>query len=200
MRRRLTRCLPLTALLALAAISPTRAGGDNGDTSFGARERVEDALQGNIYVLPVNTRALPDFGRLTPVGTIYAKMLNVAPRDWREGFPGVTDRFEWFAIDYVGAIYVSRPGRYQFRIVSDDGSRLLVDGRQIIDNDGLHTARSMSGAADLDTGDHRIRVQYFQGPRFMVALQVYCTPPGGAERLFPDCDLTMTPPLKPGSR
>jgi len=200
MRRRLTRCLPLTALLALAAISPTRAGGDNGGTSFGARERVEDALQGNIYVLPVNTRALPDFGRLTPVGTIYAKMLNVAPRDWREGFPGVTDRFEWFAIDYVGAIYVSRPGRYQFRIVSDDGSRLLVDGRQIIDNDGLHTARSMSGAADLDTGDHRIRVQYFQGPRFMVALQVYCTPPGGAERLFPDCDLTMTPPLKPGSR
>ena len=161
---------------------------------------MEDALQGNIYVLPVNTRALPDFGRLTPVGTIYAKMLNVAPRDWREGFPGVTDRFEWFAIDYVGAIYVSRPGRYQFRIVSDDGSRLLVDGRQIIDNDGLHTARSMSGAADLDTGDHRIRVQYFQGPRFMVALQVYCTPPGGAERLFPDCDLTMTPPLKPGSR
>ena len=26
---------------------------------------------------------------------------------FREGFPGITDRFEWFAIEYTGTFYVT---------------------------------------------------------------------------------------------
>ena len=41
---------------------------------------------------------LPKFEKLEPVGTIYAKGLYIPPREFMEGFPGITDRVEWFAI------------------------------------------------------------------------------------------------------
>jgi hypothetical protein len=37
---------------------------------------------------------------MKPVGTIHTSSLNIPPRIFTDGFPGVTDRFEWFAIDY----------------------------------------------------------------------------------------------------
>ncbi len=46
----------------------------------------------------------------------------------RLGFPGLTDRFEWFAMDYSGKFWIDRTGLYRFRLVSDDGAMLYVDG------------------------------------------------------------------------
>ncbi|MBN1323591.1 MAG: hypothetical protein JW986_06280 [Methanotrichaceae archaeon] len=56
----------------------------------------------------------------------------------------------------------SRWGDYAFRLASDDGSRLFVDGKIVIDNDGVHTTRSVSGNIYLDRGEHFIEVDYFQ--------------------------------------
>ncbi|HTS60381.1 MAG TPA: OmpA family protein [Candidatus Acidoferrales bacterium] len=91
-------------------------------------------------------------------------------RSFDKGFPGVTDRFEWFAIDYTGKMLISRPAKYRFRITSDDGSRVYIDDKLLIDNDGVHPARTAEGGIDLAPGLHRIRVSYFQGPRYEVAL------------------------------
>ena len=40
------------------------------------------------------------------------------------------------------------------------------------------------GTADLSGGVHRIRVSYFQGPRFQVALVLQIAPPGQDFRVF----------------
>jgi hypothetical protein len=64
-------------------------------------------------------------------------------RDFTEGFPGVTKRFEWFAIDYTGRIWIARPGVYQFELMSDDGSKLYID--DVIDNDWLHSEQRLDG-------------------------------------------------------
>src|SRR5947199_345334 len=80
-----------------------------------------------------------------PVGTIYTTSLNVPPQDFDKGFPGVTNRFEWFAIVYTGRIWVSIPGLYRFHLLSDDGSRLLVDGKRVLDNDGIHAPLELPG-------------------------------------------------------
>jgi len=157
---------------------------DAGSTGFGGTTYSEGALKGNIYFLPTSTSRLPDFSRITPVGTIYAKHLNIPPQDFTKGFPGVTNRFEWFAIRYTGTFTVSRSGNYAFRLVSDDGSRLYIDNRLVIDNDGTHPARSAQGNVNLTPGTHNIRVEYFQGPRTQVALQFFVTPPGERERIF----------------
>lgn len=151
------------------------------ENPFGSATSDSTSLKGDIYYLPEGTASLPDFSSLTPVGSIYTRVLDIPTRSFTSGFPGVTDRFEWFAIRYAGAFSVDREGNYVFRLVSDDGSRLFIDGKKIIDNDGIHAAQSASGNAYLTGGQHSIEVDYFQGPREEIALQLFWTPPGGSE-------------------
>jgi hypothetical protein len=181
-------CAALVGCL-LAGCQPP--AGNSADAAFGGAARVDRAMLGKIYFLPSGTARLPDFHTLTPVGQVYARQLNVPDQDFQLGFPGVTDRFEWFAIDYSGEFTVSAPGRYGFRLSSDDGSKLFIDGRPVIDNDGVHPTTSASGAADLAAGPHAIEAQYFQRPATRVSLQLYCTAPQGAETLFPGCGLDL---------
>jgi PA14 domain len=127
-------------------------------------------LEGKIYNIKVGQKVLPNFGRMKPVGSIYTSSLNVPPRDFLQGFPGVTKRTEWFAIDYSGKFWIGNPGKYKFSLLSDDGSKLYIDKKLVIDNDGTHAALLLYGAIVLKTGSHNMRVSYFQGPRTAVAL------------------------------
>ena len=154
------------AALAIAAAHPAAAQGGG----FGTAGAVPFALQGRVYFIPENTEQLPDFSRLRPQGTISTTVLNIQPQSFTVGFPGVTDRFEWFAIDYNGRIMLPQAGTYTFRLSSDDGSKLFIDGREVIDNDGIHGTNPLDAEVTLAAGIHEVRVQYFQGPREEVAL------------------------------
>src|SRR4051794_17563321 len=90
-------------------------------TTFGVTVVDPFGLKGEIYLLPQDTLFLPNFKKLKPAGAIYTSALNIPPRNFLSGFPGVTDRFEWFAIDYNGFFYVDHPGKYRFILASDDG-------------------------------------------------------------------------------
>jgi len=137
---------------------------------FGSIKKNPFILEGDIYYLPERTRRLPDFSKLKPVGKIYTSSLNITPRRFSQGFPGVVDRFEWFAIRYKGKIYIPQDEHYTFALLSDDGSKLIIDGKVIIDNDGLHPPREKIGRVYLKKGIHEIEIPYFQGPRWEVAL------------------------------
>jgi|WetSurMetagenome_2_1015567.scaffolds.fasta_scaffold05323_2 WD40 repeat protein/lysophospholipase L1-like esterase len=157
--------------------------GEPADATFGSTDS-NLALKGDIYYLEDGASSLPDFSALSSIGTIYADALNISPRSFDSGFPGVTDRFEWFAIRYTGKFEVGQEGEYGFRLLSDDGSRLTIDDNSIIDNDGQHSPASASGTVYLTKGVHSIEVEYFQGPRYDIALQLFWTPPGGSESIF----------------
>ena len=58
-------------------------------------------------------------------------------------------------------IDIPQTGRYTFFITSDDGSRLYINGEELINNDGPHGMVTKSGAISLPTGLHSIRVNYF---------------------------------------
>src|SRR6202795_1093111 len=137
---------------------------------FGITVLIPSALQGRIYHIRYNTAKLPNFNKMKPAGTIYTTSLNIPTQNFRRGFPGVTKRFEWFAIDYAGRFWIDRPGPYRFVLTSDDGARLYIDEQLIVENDGEHPPQDGTGNVDLTPGIHRIRVSYFQGPRFLVAL------------------------------
>ena len=164
----------LPALAATLTAAPLAAQG-----SFGTAGSTPFQLRGQIYYLDEGADHLPDFSQLRPQGTISTTTLNVPLQSFEVGFPGVTDRFEWFALDYRGAFAVPAAGTYRFRLSSDDGSKLLVDGREVIDNDGIHGGQAMEASVELTEGVHAIEVQYFQGPRFEVQLVLEMAAPGG---------------------
>ena len=64
-----------------------------------------------------------------------------------------------FAFEATGTVTLG-PGDFTLRTISDDGIRVWVDGRLVIDNWDLHG--SEIDYAPLTGGTHEIRVQYFQ--------------------------------------
>lgn len=152
--------------------------------TFGTTVVVSAGLRGDIYFLPADTEWLPDFKHLKPVGTIYTTRLNIPATDFQLGFPGVTSRFEWFAIDYKGSFWIENKGVYRFGVTSDDGAKLYVDGRLILNNDGIHPSHSCLGAADLEEGVHTLRLSYFQGPRTQLSLSLGIAKSGEPWRVF----------------
>jgi len=161
--------------------------------TFGTTVVINSGLKGVVYQIPRYSKQLPNFEKLKPKGTIYTTSLNVPPRDFKSGFPGVTKRTEWFAIDYTGRFWIEKPGLYRFSLISDDGARLYIDDDVIVDNDGLHAPEERSANLQLAGGVHRIRVSYFQGPRYAVALVLSIAGPGEEYRVF-DTDQFKPPP------
>ena len=72
-----------------------------------------------------------------------------------------------------GKLTIPTAGITNLRLESDDGSRLYLDGKLVIDNDGLHAARSVAVDVPLTPGPHDLRIDYFQGPGTAMALQLF---------------------------
>ncbi|MDX2053570.1 MAG: PA14 domain-containing protein [Polyangiaceae bacterium] len=153
---------------------------------FGYEKPVRGCFEGQVFPLAAKTKKLPkNWESLTPVSVVYACEWDIAPRAWDRGFPGIADRFEWFAIRYVGTFQIAEGGEYEFRLSSDDGAKLIIDGSQVvIDNDGVHPPKQARGKVQLSAGDHSLVLEYFQGPRYEINLQLWVTPPGKPEELF----------------
>lgn len=157
----------------------------DGKVLFGSMKQSSSYdLVGKIYFLPEGTEELPDFTKIKSIGTIYTKSLDIPERPFEEGFPGVTNRFEWFGICYTGKIFIQDPGEYTYSLLSDDGAKLFIDGNLLINNDGIHPPVEAEGTISLSKGVHTIRVEYFQGPRYEIALQLFITPPNGNKKIF----------------
>ena len=164
---------------------PIKPPSEPPDNVFGYDRPVYGCFEGHVYFLPEDTSTLPrDYSGLEPRSVLYACEWDIPTRAWEQGFPGVSDRIEWFAIRYTGAFRVAKAGSYEFRISSDDGAKLLIDGKLVVDNDGVHPPREASGEIHLTAGDHDMVLEYFQGPRYHINLQLFATPPGGEEGIF----------------
>ncbi|MEU8674673.1 family 16 glycoside hydrolase [Streptomyces sp. NPDC048560] len=91
-----------------------------------------------------------------------------------------TDDFgigDHFVAHVIGNIAVPQDGEYTFRLTSDDGSRLLIDDKVVVDHDGLHGADPKDGAVTLSAGHHSLRIEHFDrtgGQQITLAWQ----PPG----------------------
>jgi PA14 domain len=181
-------------LLASCA-APLNAQEKEAQYVFGTTVVSSSGFQGKLYRLMEDADRLPDFERLKPIGSIYTDSLNIWPQHFNVGFPGVSDRFEWFGIDYTGKIWIEEPGLYRFSLLSDDGSRLMIDGETVIDMDGQHSAVAGTGEVHLTRGAHELRVSYFQGPRDTVALVLSVAPPGTAWKILHTAD--FAPPKDP---
>src|SRR5262245_5195940 len=91
---------------------------------------------------------------------------------------------ENFQARWTGILRVEKAGRTQFWTESDDGSRLTIDGKVVVDNPGQHPMTEKTGAAELSAGDHEVKIEYFQGGGG-AGIQVYWQPPAGTKLAIP---------------
>ena len=97
---------------------------------------------------------MPDFSKLTPKksGSLATGLFDISIRDTNENFGFV----------YKGEIECPEDGEYTFVIGSDDGSQLLIDGKMVVNNDGIHGHQEKAGKVKLIEGKHDIEVRYFE--------------------------------------
>ncbi len=67
-----------------------------------------------------------------------------------------------FGYQFRSQINIPEKGVYKFHIYSDDGARLFIDGQEVIDIDGSHSAGEATGKVALEKGFHEICVIYFE--------------------------------------
>ena len=96
---------------------------------------------------------LPQFSELEPFseGVLADGLLDIRPAKMREHYGMV----------FEGSLHAPKKGKYRFEVASDDGSRLLIDGKRVIEHDGLHGNSTKKGSIQLTAGPHTLRLEYF---------------------------------------
>lgn len=94
-----------------------------------------------------------DFDRMTPKASGETAEISLAP----------ARRGDNYGLRFAGALEVPVRGEYTFWVASDDGTTLEVDGRRVVDNDGVHGTTERSGKVTLEAGVHTFELRFFQG-------------------------------------
>lgn len=95
---------------------------------------------------------LPDFETLTAVAESRVKEIEINSIEFKDNFGVVFD----------GYLDIPAKGQYRFRLASDDGARIIVDGKTVVDHDGIHPANEKAGNVRLDKGVVPVRIEYFE--------------------------------------
>ncbi|MBI5758825.1 MAG: DUF1549 domain-containing protein [Planctomycetales bacterium] len=112
-----------------------------------------DELESRFYRDTFNK--LPDFDSLKPetVAKLEPAFFDIRP----------ATREDFFGFVFVGSLKTPADGDYTFVLDSDDGSRLVVDGREVLKYDGIHgVGQPKLAKVTLKQGRIPIRLDYFQ--------------------------------------
>ena len=117
-------------------------------------------LVGDYYAF---SDAVEDFTKVTPELKPTLRradaVINVDSTD--DAWPK-TQLVDHFAVRWSGILRVPKAANYTFYLESDDGSRLTIDGKELIDNGGTHGMEEKSGEVPLTAGDHPLVIDFFQ--------------------------------------
>jgi hypothetical protein len=69
---------------------------------------------------------------------------------------------DYYGFEYTGYIKIPVKGVYTFYTNSDDGSRLNIDNKLVVDNDMTHAMVEKQGLIALSEGYHHICVTFFE--------------------------------------
>lgn len=106
------------------------------------------------YYEKMMKKGLPDFrtlGKPTREGYVYEFTLDELD----------VEEKDHFAIEFSTRLDIPSESLYTFGVISDDGSKVYIDGKEIIDNDGSHSADIRYGSVRLSRGLHEVKVEYF---------------------------------------
>jgi hypothetical protein len=96
---------------------------------------------------------------------LFARAEATADIPFSPGAPEGLSLEDNFYIRWTGKIRIEREALYTFGVQSDDGARLFIDGKLVVDNSGAHLVKEELGRIQLKRGDHALRIEYFDATR-----------------------------------
>jgi GH43 family beta-xylosidase len=108
---------------------------------------------------------------------------------WGEAEPAPEVGADHFSVRWTGYLEVPEEGSYSFATVADDGVRLFVDDKPIIDDWTFHAASRVEGTAQLSAGFVPIRLEYFDGGLHAEVALWWRRPGASAEEIVPQANL-----------
>ena len=91
--------------------------------------------------------------KLNPISSGIASLIDLTK----------TTREENYAFIFEGYVKVPSDDNYTFSINSDDGSKLVIDDKVEILNDGYHAEEEVDKEVKLAAGFHKIKIWFWQG-------------------------------------
>ncbi len=133
------------------------------------------------------------FANMTVSGSVALQRVEVPNFDWGYGAPAPGLPADGFSVRWSGWVEAAGSGATQFRTLSDDGVRVWIDNRLVIDNWADHGATLDVGAATNLVGGKRypITIEFHESIAAAV-MKLEWQPPGATgfvtvpiERLYP---------------
>ena len=104
--------------------------------------------------------------------------------------PGPRLPGDHFSVRWEGKLYARNSGRYEFRTLSDDGVRLWVNGKLLINNWTDHAPTENIGNISLSGNQsYDILLEYYQGGG-AAGITLRWNPPGGSLGIIPASELS----------
>jgi hypothetical protein len=157
------------------------------------RARVElrtTGLDAEYFDFKTPLTALPDLTDRKPDRAGFVSALNIVnPHGVFGNDPFGTEMMPDYAARFRGQILADTAGDYGFFLTSHAGSRLLIDGRIVVEVPYPYSSRpdTVAGAVSLTAGRHEIEVIHFEAAGSPV-LRLEWEVPGGTVRQVVDPD------------
>lgn len=160
--------IPCLMVVASAAPAETARGGDLVPGVLVRLYEIDEAVRDLPSVVPGEK---PNVAKVVPAIDLRGERGDFDP----VGAPFVTE--------VRGLIALPATGTYAFRLISDDGSRLWIEDRLIIEHDGLHGPVPKDATVQLRAGQHVLRIDHFDagGGKDLALLWRPPGAPAGAE-------------------
>lgn len=139
-----------------------------------AQTLIEEEINDYIYYIKIDSgqsiRNFPKAGGSGLTGRYYhnsglsgAHITKIDPEinfswEWNPPFSGMSKDF---SVRWVGRLEVPESGQLPFYVYSDDGVRLYIDNKLVIDNWNDKRASWSEGKIHLESGFHEIMLEYY---------------------------------------
>lgn len=109
---------------------------------------------------------------------VYVEAWPEINRLWRGGVPDARLPNDGFSYRAAALLPITEAGLYTFELHTDDGSRLYLNDELVVDHWGQHGMSTKLGRVRLESGLHRLRVDYYELDGW-AGFQVRYAPPSG---------------------
>lgn len=145
--------------------------------------KVGHGLVGEVYAVPADAAEVPNFGELgNPIALVAFDDLDIPAGDAPAGVAGRTTSF---GIHFQGSLNVVEKGSYELCLNAGDGALFFLDQVPVIDVDGTGASREVCETLEIEPGEYKLDLLYYQGADTEAGLTLSWAKDGGAKAPIP---------------